>query len=35
MINIGLMPLIMARRREALRQANLTVNTPEQERPKV
>jgi hypothetical protein len=29
------MPLILDRRREALRQANLTVKTPEHESPKV
>jgi hypothetical protein len=35
MINIGLMPLIMDSGGKALGQPNLTVNTPEQEGPKV
>jgi hypothetical protein len=35
MINLGLMPLIMDGGGEALGQANLTVNPPEQERSKV
>jgi hypothetical protein len=35
MVNIGLMALILDGSGEALGQPNLTVNTPEQERPKI
>jgi hypothetical protein len=35
MVDIGLMPLLTDRRRKALGQTNLTVNTAEPECPKV